>query len=483
MSDQTNLTNFSGDKKVWPVYLTIRNLPSPRRHSPESIAVLLLALLPIPPKLSKSSKADQRERIINADTLQDVFELIFAPLQGVAHSGVPIDCANSKVRHCFPILSAWIADHMENVALHWLKSNACPECEVPTHELGTNAKNYRTRDYARYQRNKPEIQNAGLESDDDNVMCDNLRIGQNIFHRLDRVSASDLYKPDMLHTIYLGPFKHMIDWIEGFLKKHWRLQAFDDVWKALSPYAGFLVPKKAYREVTQWQGKEGRNLGRCILGVLAVALRQPGGAQAIPFKRALGCFRALVHCNMMAQYRSHTPDTRAYMEDYLDHFHRMKDILMEFRGTKRTQARVDKKRKEIRRQGALIREPVAPSQQRLICDDDRDEENELRMDIIDGETHFNFIKMHLLSYFCDQIPQFGNIPMYSTEIGELAHKMQIKDGWRQSDKNDAARQIMHSYSRQHAIQMRLLNLESLQDRGADISAGMLQHLDWTTSTV
>ena len=122
----------------------------------------------------------------------------------------------------------------------------------------------------------PKSANSGLESDNDHVMSDNLGIGQNIFHRLDRVSASNLYKPDMLHTIYHGLFKHMMDWIEGFLKKHGRLQAFNDVWKALPPYPGFLVPKKAYPEVTQWQGKEMRNLGRCILGVLAMALRQPG---------------------------------------------------------------------------------------------------------------------------------------------------------------------------------------------------------------
>jgi len=185
-----------------------------------------------------------------------------------------------------------------------------------------------------------------------------LGIGQNIFHGLDRVLASDLYKPDILDTIYLRLFKHMMDWIEAFLKKHGRLQAFDEVWKALPPYPGFLVPKKAYREVTQWQGKETRNLERCILGVLAVALRQPRGAQAIPFKRALRCVRALVDFNMMAQYRSHTPDTIAYMEDYLYQFHRMKDISLEFRVTQRTQAKVDKQRKEIRPPRALIRERV-----------------------------------------------------------------------------------------------------------------------------
>jgi len=161
----------------------------------------------------------------------------------------------------------------------------------------------------------------------------NLGIGKNIFHGLDRVSASDLYKPDILHSIYLALFKHMMERIKAFLKKPGRLQAFDEVCKALPPYPGFLVPKKAYREVTQWQGKEMSNLGRCILEVLAVALRQPGGAQAIPFKRALRCVRALIDFNIMAQYRSHTPDTIAYMEDYLDQFHRMKDIFWEFRVT------------------------------------------------------------------------------------------------------------------------------------------------------
>jgi len=481
MSDQTNLTNLSGDKKAWPVYITIGNLPSARRNSLESMAVLLLALLLVPSKLSKSSKADRRQRKINADTLQDVFELIFAHLHDVAHVGIPIDCADGKVRLSFLILSAWIADHMQNVALHGLKTNACPECEVPTNELGTNARSYRARDYARYQSYKPENQTSGSETDDAHVM--NLGIGQNIFHGLNLVSASDLYKPDILHIIYLRLFKHMMDWIEDFLKQHGRLQAFDEVWKALPPYPGFLVPKKAYREVTQWQGKEMRNLEGCILGVLGLALRQPGGAQAIPFKRALRCVRALVDFDMMAQYPSHTPDTIAYMEEYLDQFHRMKDLFLEFRVTKRTQAKVEKQRKEIRGQRALMREGEATSQRRRMRDDDRDEEDELRMDMIHGESHFNFIKMRLLSHLCDHIRQFGNISMYSTEIGELAHKTQIKEGWCQSNKHDAARQIVNSYGRQHAIWMRLLNLHSLKNRGADLSPDVVKNFDRTLSTV
>jgi len=105
------------------------------------------------------------------------------------------------------------------------------------------------------------------------------------------------------------------------------------------------------------------------------------------------------------------------------------------------------------------------------------------MDLIHGESHFNLIKMHLLSHLCDHIRQFGNIPMYSTEIGDLAPKTQITERWRQSNKNDAARQIVHSYGCQDAIRMRLLNLQSLKNHGADRSPDVLKHLDRTTSMV
>ena len=120
--------------------------------------------------------------------------------------------------------------------------------------------------------------------------------------------------------------------------KQGRLQAFDDGWTTLPPYPGFFVPKKAYREVTQWQGKKMQNLGRCLLGVLAMALWQPDSTQVISFKRALACVRALIDFNMMAQYHSHTNETMAYMKDYLGRFHQMKDIFLEFQVSKRIQA-------------------------------------------------------------------------------------------------------------------------------------------------
>jgi len=94
MSDQMNLTNFSWDKKAWPVYMTIGNIPLTIRHRPGSMAILLLGLLPIPPKLAKSSRADTLQRLINADTPRCVFELILAPGTSAGREGAPMDCAD-----------------------------------------------------------------------------------------------------------------------------------------------------------------------------------------------------------------------------------------------------------------------------------------------------------------------------------------------------------------------------------------------------
>src|SRR5207302_965413 len=128
----------------------------------------------------------------------------------------------------------------------------------------------------------------------------------------------------------------MMEWVEGFLKKHKWQQVFDDVWKAVSPSSGFSVPKKAYHEVIQCQGKEMRNLCQCITAVLVVALHNPDSSQQLLFKHALQCVSSLVDFSLMVQYRSHMGETLPYIKKYLEIFHQMKDIFLEFRTSKAT---------------------------------------------------------------------------------------------------------------------------------------------------
>jgi len=147
MSDQTHLSNLSGNKMALLVGLTCRNLSATRHNRLGSFAVLLRALLRVPPKLTKSS-TDLFQRQIHANTLRGGVNLRFEPLQNPALEGVNMDCADGKMWRCFAILSEWIADSIKNIALHGIKLKVCPKWKLLSGELGTDANNYRARDYA-----------------------------------------------------------------------------------------------------------------------------------------------------------------------------------------------------------------------------------------------------------------------------------------------------------------------------------------------
>jgi len=73
--------------------------------------------------------------------------------------------------------------------------------------------------------------------------------------------------------------------------------------------------------------------------------------------------------------------------------------------------------------------------------------------------------MDNLSHFGSHVGHFGSFSMYSTEIGKLAQKEQIKEGYQRSNKNEAARQILSEYGRQNTLGMCLQTIEALLKTG------------------
>ena len=96
-SDVTILTNFSGDKKAWPIYMTIRNILSSTRNKRSRHATVLLALLPVPLKMLGIVARDAQQRQINNEVLCDLMEAIFAPIVALGNSGLEVECADRKV--------------------------------------------------------------------------------------------------------------------------------------------------------------------------------------------------------------------------------------------------------------------------------------------------------------------------------------------------------------------------------------------------
>jgi len=86
--------------------------------------------------------------------------------------------------------------------------------------------------------------------------------------------------------------------------------------------------------------------------------------------------------------------------------------------------------------------------------------NEIIAYIYDENVDFNFVKIHLLSYFGDHVRRFGNIQMYSTESGVTSHKTMINKGYRHSNRNDKSHQILQTYTRLDSFRIHEMNVEA-----------------------
>ncbi|RPB12626.1 hypothetical protein P167DRAFT_487424 [Morchella conica CCBAS932] len=104
-SDGTHLTNFSGDKKAWPIYLTIGNIKSSVRSKPTGHSLILLGLLPVPPKLGKNSLANSALRRQSQMALHRALVEIFQSIRECSQEGELIACADGYECLCFPVLS------------------------------------------------------------------------------------------------------------------------------------------------------------------------------------------------------------------------------------------------------------------------------------------------------------------------------------------------------------------------------------------
>lgn len=91
-SDQTCLTNFAGDKKLWPLYMSIGNICSQIRNKPASQAWILIGLLPIGPKRTQGIKGFTiQQQEYDALTVQHkILEHILEPLSRIYQVFYPI---------------------------------------------------------------------------------------------------------------------------------------------------------------------------------------------------------------------------------------------------------------------------------------------------------------------------------------------------------------------------------------------------------
>jgi len=296
-SDRTHLLNFACNKKQWPGYMTISILSSKIRRRPSTHSVVLVVPLPIPIKNHNiSHKRLDEQRQTNQEVLNEVLWRVVQPLTNQLipcsegeHDNVL--CADGNSRHCNPEIAAPLADCTKYSTLQQLERHVFWWCECPKNALGDNIppdKQHPQRDHHSYGMFNDANTNAG----DAELSPHHVHQWLNVFRHIPYI-VSDLLKSDLPHTLQIDILHHLQKWIVYFMKTHEQLDKYNAIWLSVPAYLNLTQKTKLYQEVSQWNGKEMKEMSRRRLGVVTQSLHGESPAQRPIFCCAIECTWAL----------------------------------------------------------------------------------------------------------------------------------------------------------------------------------------------
>jgi hypothetical protein len=386
-TDKTNLTQFSGGKCAYPVYLTLGNLPRAIRRKPSEHACILIAYLS-PEKCRRGSFTKNFQRARNRRLFHESMHLILDPLKKAAEDGVEMTGGDGAVRLVFPILTSYVADYPEQCLVTCTKYGTCPKCKCPANDLqNPTAAEKRSQTWvletyvaARKAANLTQFGTHCMAADI--TPCAGYKP---FWVGFPWSQIHTAITPDVLHQLYQGVFRHLLGWC----KKASREGELDRRIRALPPAYGVRHFKNGISALSQVSGTETKAIAKILLGCLVGLV--PKGA-------ILAC-RGLLDFIYLAQYKTHDRFTLSYMEDALKLFNDNRDIFVTLG---------------------------------------------IRKD-------FNIPKLHSLLHYAESIRIFGTTDNYNTEMFERLHIDFAKEGWRASNRRDEFPQMTKWIDRREKV--------------------------------
>ena len=132
-SDKTALSVFSGDKKAWPIYLTIGNISKDVRRRVSAHTMILIGYLPV----SKLECFQKKTQSVGGYHLYHyAMSLLMHPLAEAGRQGKAMICADSFVHKVQLILTVYVADFPKQCLVGCNKESHCPHCLVQSQDCG-----------------------------------------------------------------------------------------------------------------------------------------------------------------------------------------------------------------------------------------------------------------------------------------------------------------------------------------------------------
>jgi hypothetical protein len=403
-SDSTSLTVFSGNKEAWPLYLSIGNIRSDIRNKPSNGAWVLIAYIPDAKWADPSDHHSTLKHRLFHQCLTHVFESLIQP----GTTGITLADSVGDKRRSFPRLAAYIADYPEQCLVNAAAGNNSPV----TTAMGINLDSPQRKPFRTKTWILDRIREACQLVDPQHIteyLVGAKALGLNgvtepFWRNLPGYQPELCVGPDILHGFHRFWRDHVLKWIIALLGK----PEIDSRLRVLQPVVGLRHFDKGISHLSQWSGREDRELQRTLLAAI------DGHAKIDP--NVMRALRAIQDFGYLIQYRSQSEETLVYLKRALSLFHSLLTTAF-IRDGRRLGAKKPKKNAK--------KPPPKP--------------------------HFRIPKLAGLHVYLYHIPEMGSSPQFSTEITETLHQTMAKAAYKATNRRDFVPQMCRFLDRTEKI--------------------------------
>ncbi|KAG1833790.1 hypothetical protein EV424DRAFT_1502683 [Suillus variegatus] len=340
---------------------------------------ILLAYLPTSKLDHITNKAARRRTATNL--FHACLRHILEPLKVPGEDGVAMASGDGVVRRGHPIVACYSADYPEQLLTTGIKSGECPKCDVPHKELGSPHFPVNLRDL------NAILAALSLVDEDYDLWrracqeCGIKPVFKPFWLDLPHTNIFQSITPDVLHQLYQGIIKHLIEWIKEACSE----AEIDARCRRLPPNHNIRLFLKGISHLSRVSGTEHNQICRFLLGIV-IGIQLPGNLNNGRLTRAI---RGILDFLYLAQYPSHTDQTLVLLDDALTRFHDNKDIFLD----------------------------------------------------LGIRSNFNLPKLHSFRHYVHMIKMYGTTDNYNTEYTERLHIDLTKDAYRATNHKDEYSQM------------------------------------------